>query len=119
MRKRDSPGSADLSDHSGPQAKKIASDAFNQSQKLIKDGGLNAETYKAVKELVESKRKEIAELAKTSGSDAWEAAAKTASPFLDKVPDVKELVEKHTDSLKGLVGEDNVKARRAPSQAST
>lgn len=55
------------------------------------------------------KQKEITELAQKSGSDAWAASAKAATPFLEKIPDVKELVEKNVDSMKGLVGEDNVK----------
>ena len=55
------------------------------------------------------KQKEITELAQKSGSDAWEASAKAATPFLSKIPDVKELVDTNVGSLKGLVGEDNVK----------
>lgn len=97
--------------NSGPEAQRIASDFYSQSVKIVSSGGLNAETYESVKKLLQQKKEELAQFSQKAGRDAWDASAKAAGPALDKMPDVKEVVDNNLGKVEGYLGEDRVKVR--------
>ncbi|POY72565.1 hypothetical protein BMF94_4392 [Rhodotorula taiwanensis] len=98
-----------LADKHGPEAQRIASDFYSQSVKLVSSGGFNAETYEGVKKLLQQKKDELAKFSHKAGRDAWDASAKAAGPVLDKMPDVKEALDKNLSKVEGYLGEDRVK----------
>lgn len=96
---------------SGPEARRIALDAYSQASSLVAKGGINAKTLEAIKKLVTEKTDEVSKLAKESGSEAWEASAKAAGPWLEKMPSMRKVVEESLGKVSGLVGEERVKVR--------
>lgn len=94
---------------SGPEAQRIATDFYSQSVKLVSTGGFNAETYESVKKLLQEKKDQLAKFSQKAGRDAWDASAKAAGPVLDKMPDVKEALDKNLGKVEGYLGEDRVK----------
>ncbi|GAA5880754.1 hypothetical protein JCM1840_007425 [Sporobolomyces johnsonii] len=98
-----------LTEKHGPEAKQIATDFYSQAAKIVTTGGFNAETYESVKKLLDQKKDELAKFSQKAGSDAWNASSKAAAPMLDKMPDVKQLVDDNLDKVQGYVGEDRVK----------
>ncbi|GAA6061570.1 hypothetical protein JCM10212_001102 [Sporobolomyces blumeae] len=101
-----------LTDKHGPEARQIATDFYSQASALVTKGGFNAETYESVKKLLEQKKEEVAKFSQKAGRDAWESSSKVASPYLDKMPDVKQLVDENLSKVSGYVGEDRVKIVR-------
>ncbi|GJN87162.1 hypothetical protein Rhopal_000107-T1 [Rhodotorula paludigena] len=98
-----------LTDKHGPEAQRIATDFYAQSVKIVSKGGFNAETYDAVKKLLAEKKDELSQFSVKAGRDAWDASAKAAGPALDKMPDVKEALDKNLSKIEGYVGEDRIK----------
>ncbi|GAA5820251.1 hypothetical protein JCM3770_003153 [Rhodotorula araucariae] len=98
-----------LADKHGPEAQRLASDFYSQAVKIVSKGGLNAETYEAIKKLLNEKKDELAKFSVKAGQDAWNSSAKAAAPVLDKMPDVKEALDKNLGKIEGYVGEDRVK----------
>ncbi|KIJ36918.1 hypothetical protein M422DRAFT_33975 [Sphaerobolus stellatus SS14] len=96
-----------MADKYGPEAQRIASDTANQASKILSQG-VNAASLKDVSNLIQQKSKEIQELASKTSSDAWEAARDSAQPLLDRLPDLKKLIDDNVESLKGYVGEERV-----------
>ncbi|KDE05445.1 hypothetical protein MVLG_04135 [Microbotryum lychnidis-dioicae p1A1 Lamole] len=92
----------------GPEAQKLANDTYNEASKIVANGGLNAETLDAVKKLLADKTQEITALGQRAGSDAYAASAKAASPLLDKLPDVKSLLEDNLKKVEQYIGKENV-----------
>lgn len=74
-------------------------------------GGLNAETYEAVKKLLAQKKDELSKFSVKAGQDAWNASATAAAPVLDKMPDVKQALDQNLSKIEGYVGEDRIKVR--------
>ncbi|GAA5902699.1 hypothetical protein JCM8208_007044 [Rhodotorula glutinis] len=98
-----------LADKHGPEAQRLTSDFYQQSVAIVSKGGLNAETYEAVKKLLTEKKNELSKFSVKAGQDAWNASANAAAPVLDKMPDVKEALDKNLSKIEGYVGEDRIK----------
>ncbi|SCV73829.1 BQ2448_6259 [Microbotryum intermedium] len=92
----------------GPEAQKLATDTYNEASKIVASGGLNAKTLDAVKKLLADKSQEINALGQRAGSDAYAASAKAASPLLDKLPDVKSLLDDNLKKVEQYIGKENV-----------
>ena len=84
-----------LSDELGPEAKKIADETWGQVKKIAA-GGFTVSTANEIRKLVEEKVEQVKKL----GDQAWQKGLEQAKPYLDKNPQVKELVEKNADLLK-------------------
>lgn len=84
-----------MGDQYGPEAKKQVNETWRQVRDMAA-GGLTASNLDKARKLVEDKVKEVQKL----GDEAWEKGLEQAKPFLDKNPQVKELVEKNADALK-------------------
>lgn len=84
-----------LSDELGPEAKKVADETWKQV-KEIAAGGFTLQTANKIRQLVDEKVEQVKKL----GDEAWKKGLEQAKPYLDKNPQVKELVEKNADLLK-------------------
>ncbi|GAA6018873.1 hypothetical protein JCM10207_000270 [Rhodosporidiobolus poonsookiae] len=98
-----------LSEKHGPEAQQLLTDFYQKGSKIVAEGGLNAKTFESIKSLLAEKKDELASFSQKAGRDAWESAAKSAGPALEKMPDVKEAFEKNLSKVEGYVGEDRVK----------
>ncbi|KAJ0118238.1 hypothetical protein J7T55_009021 [Diaporthe amygdali] len=84
-----------MGDQYGPEAKK----QVNQTWREIRDvvaGGFTASNLDKARKLIEDKVQQVQKL----GDEAWKKGLEQAKPYLDKNPQVKELVEKNQDALK-------------------
>jgi len=84
----------------GPEAKAKYDDLVKQLKQIF-DKGISTSSIKQVQDLVEQKSKEIRELGQKAGKDAWDKAQKQATPYLDKMPDVKKMLD---ENMKPLLG---------------
>lgn len=84
-----------LGDSLGPEAKKQVDETWDSIKDIIK-GGVTFETANKIRKLVQEKTESIKKL----GDEAWKKSLEQAKPYLDKSPQVKELIEKNADSLK-------------------
>lgn len=98
-----------LTEKHGPEARQIATDFYTQASALVAKGGFNSETYESVSKLLKEKKDQVAKFSQKAGKDAWDSSSKAASPFLEKMPDVKQLLDENLDKVSGYVGEDRVK----------
>ncbi len=100
-----------MADSYGPEAKKELDQTYQQIKDVIK-GGVSVETINKVKKLIEEKTEKVKQL----GDKAWEKSLEQAKPYLEKSPQVKELIEKNADSLKqGNIGDLFAKVKEAVS----
>lgn len=85
----------DMGDQYGPEAKKQVNETWRQVRDIAA-GGLSASNLDKARKLIEDKVQEVQKL----GDEAWKKGLEQARPYLDKNPQVKELVEKNADVLK-------------------
>ncbi|KAI9089588.1 hypothetical protein DFS34DRAFT_385441 [Phlyctochytrium arcticum] len=88
----------ELAAKAGPEAKKTLDDVSKQMNEMFKKG-LTPETLKQASELIKSKTEQIKELTKKQGSDAWNKGLEQAKPYLDKVPELRDLLNKNSSGL--------------------
>jgi len=84
-----------MGDQYGPEAKKQVNDTWRQVRDITA-GGLTASNLDKARKLVEEKAQELQKL----GDEAWKKGLEQVKPYLDKNPQVKDLVEKNADALK-------------------
>lgn len=84
-----------MGDKYGPEAKKQVDETWDQIREIMKSG-VSASTVPKVQGLVQEKMQKIQEL----GGKVWDQGMEKAKPYLDKSPEVKEMVEKNKDKLK-------------------
>jgi ABC-type transporter Mla subunit MlaD len=84
-----------MADNYGPEAKKELDDTYQQITDVVK-GGVSMESINKVRQLIQEKTEQM----KKFGDEAWKKGMEQAKPYLDKNPQVKEIVEKNQDSLK-------------------
>jgi hypothetical protein len=79
----------------GPEAKKVVDETWQQVKEILA-GGISVQTAVKIKQLIDEKSEQVKKL----GDEAWQKGLEQAKPYLDKNPQVKELVEKNADLLK-------------------
>lgn len=84
-----------MADNYGPEAKNQLDETYQQITDVIK-GGVSVESINKVRQLIQEKTEQM----KKFGDEAWKKGMEQAKPYLDKNPQVKEIVEKNADSLK-------------------
>jgi len=84
-----------MGDSYGPEAKKQVEETWDQIKDIVK-GGLSADSAIKIKKLVEDKTQQL----KKMGDELWKKGMEQAKPYLDKNPQVKEIVENNADALK-------------------
>lgn len=84
-----------MGDTYGPEAKKQVDETWDQIRDIMKTG-VSATTIPKVQKMVQDRVQKIQEL----GGKVWDHGMEKAKPFLEKSPEVKEVVEKNADQLK-------------------
>ncbi len=104
-----------MADNYGPEARKQLDETYQQITDVVKSG-VSMESINKVRQLIQEKTEQM----KKYGDEAWKKGMEQAKPYLDKNPQVKELVEKNQDSLKnGNFGELFEQVKDAVSSGST
>ena len=104
-----------MADNYGPEAKKQLEETYQQISDVIK-GGVSMQSINKVRQLVQEKSDQMRKF----GDEAWKKGMEQAKPYLDKNPQVKEIVEKNQESLRnGNFGELFEKIKEAVSSGST
>ena len=78
----------------GPEAKKKVDETWKQVQDILK-GGVGLGTADQLRRLVQNKIEEVRQM----GDQVWQKGMEQAKPFLDKSPQVKQLVEQNKEKL--------------------
>ncbi|KAL2044890.1 hypothetical protein N7G274_002665 [Stereocaulon virgatum] len=84
-----------MGDKYGPEAKKQVDETWDQIKQIMKSG-VSTSTIPKIQKLVQDKIQRIQEL----GGKVWDQGMEKAKPFLEKSPEVKDMVEKNADQLK-------------------
>ncbi|KAK2604783.1 hypothetical protein N8I77_007683 [Diaporthe amygdali] len=84
-----------MGDQYGPEAKKQVTQTWREIRDVVA-GGFTAANLDKARKLIEDKVQQVQKL----GDEAWKKGLEQAKPYLDKNPQVKELVEKNQDALK-------------------
>jgi ribosomal protein S20 len=84
----------EMADNYGPEAKKKADETWNEVQEALK-GGFSLETLNRIKSIIQDATQKVQQI----GDEAWQKALEQAQPYLDKSPQIKELVEKNKAKL--------------------
>ena len=98
-----------LGNNYGPEAKKQVDQVWNEVSNILK-GGVSADTIDKIQSLVQDKIKVVEKF----GDQAWKEGMEQAKPYLDKSPQLQELLEKNATALrKGNAGELFEKVRQS------
>ncbi len=81
--------------YGGEEAKRELEQTYSQIKDVVK-GGVSAETLAKVQQVIREKTEKVKKL----GDEAWKKGLEQAKPYLDKNPQVKEMVEENADALK-------------------
>jgi hypothetical protein len=84
-----------MADSYGPEAKKELDQTYRQIKHVIK-GGVSMDTTNKVKQIVQEKTNRIKQL----GDETWKKGLEQVKLYLDKNPQIKEILEKNTEALK-------------------
>jgi len=105
-----------MGDRYGPEAKKHVEETTQQIKEIMKNG-MSVDSIPKIQSLVQDKMRKVQEL----GGKLWDEGFEKAKPYLDKSPQVKEMVEKNKEALKksGNVQELYNKVKDAASSGST
>ncbi|GAB1319831.1 Apolipoprotein/apolipophorin [Madurella fahalii] len=79
----------------GPEARKLVDDTWKQINDVMASG-FSSESADKVRRLVDDRTQQLRRI----GDDLWEKGLEQAKPYLDKSPEVKELVMGNQDILK-------------------
>ncbi|KAL3956104.1 hypothetical protein ACCO45_008950 [Purpureocillium lilacinum] len=104
----------DMSGSYGPEAKKQVDETWRQLKDVFA-GGFTAANIDKARQLAEDKVKQLRQL----GDEAWKKGLEEAKPYLDKSPQVKELVEKNADALRQGNARELFDKARAAAEAAT
>jgi len=80
-----------LADQAGPEAQKIVDETSQQVKKIFSKG-LSPEAFSEASKLVQSKSGQIQDIAKQASQGGWDKALEKSSPYLDKLPEIKQLL---------------------------
>ncbi|ORX79198.1 hypothetical protein K493DRAFT_308571 [Basidiobolus meristosporus CBS 931.73] len=92
---------SEVSKEHGPQLMDMANDLMSQLKK-ISEKGVNEETIKEAKTLVEKKLSELKGLKGGVKQQTWQKAEELAEPVLKKVPELKQVVDKSIPEMKSI-----------------
>lgn len=90
-----------LGDAYGPEAKKIVDETYKEVEDLFQQGVSPQGIYKAT-QLVQEKTQQVKDLGRRAAEKAWEKGSQEVQQYLDKVPQVKKVVEENMDSIKAM-----------------
>ncbi|KAF8250980.1 hypothetical protein K440DRAFT_616622 [Wilcoxina mikolae CBS 423.85] len=91
----------ELGDAYGPEAKKVVDETYKEVEELFQQGVSPQGIYKAT-QVVQEKTQQVKDLGRKAAEKAWEKGTQEAQQYLDKVPQVKKVVEENMDSIKAM-----------------
>ncbi|KAJ1304443.1 hypothetical protein OPQ81_005590 [Rhizoctonia solani] len=94
----------DFARRHGPEAKKLYDDTANRIIDTVKSKGVTAASIANIVQIVRDKSDEAKRVAENTSKDAWERAMKQAGPALDKMPDIKNVLEENASTLMSVGG---------------
>ncbi|CAE6448682.1 unnamed protein product [Rhizoctonia solani] len=94
----------DFAKRHGPEAKKLYDDTANKIIDTVKSNGVTAASVATIVQIVREKSDEAKRIAEKTGKDAWERARKQAGPALDKMPDIKKVLDENATTLMSVGG---------------
>ncbi len=83
-----------MADNYGPEAKKQVDETWRKIQDALK-GGFSFETVNRVRGIIQETTEKVQQL----GDQAWQKAMEQAKPYLDKNPQIKEMIESNKTKL--------------------
>jgi len=81
----------DLAETSGPEAKKLYDETTQQLKDIFSEG-YSQDALDKARDLVQSKSSQIREVAQQASQKAWDASLRRSSSYLNKLPEVKQLL---------------------------
>jgi len=93
-----------LADRHGPEVKKLYDSTVEKITQTINSQGVSAASIASIVQIVREKSEEAKKLAEKGAKDAWERASKQAKPALDKMPEVKKVLDENASALIGVGG---------------
>ncbi|KAG8714371.1 hypothetical protein FRC11_008725 [Ceratobasidium sp. 423] len=94
----------DFSRRHGPEAKKLYDDTANKIIDAVKSNGVTAESIATIVQIVRDKSDEAKRIAENMTKDAWTRARKQAGPALDKMPEIKKVLDENASALMTVGG---------------
>ncbi|KAI0743833.1 hypothetical protein C8Q80DRAFT_1183375 [Daedaleopsis nitida] len=82
----------------GPEAKKMYEDTSRQISEIFSKG-FSQDSIDQARRLIQSKTEELRKVAQSSSQAAWDGALKEAAPYLDKFPELKQLLNENADKF--------------------
>ncbi|KAH7100201.1 hypothetical protein BKA62DRAFT_707096 [Auriculariales sp. MPI-PUGE-AT-0066] len=87
-----------LANEKGPEAKKAFEEVQSQVKDILKNGP-TPENLDKIRKLLQEKTQQLRNTLEPAAREAWDGAVKTAKPYLDKVPEVGDLVNSNVAAL--------------------
>ncbi|TBU29589.1 hypothetical protein BD311DRAFT_266400 [Dichomitus squalens] len=87
-----------LAKSKGPEAKKIFDDTAKQIREIFSKG-FSQDSINQARELVQSKTSEVRKIVKASSQEAWNKSIEEASPYLDNIPEIKQLLNDNASAF--------------------
>ncbi|RPD63871.1 hypothetical protein L227DRAFT_572311 [Lentinus tigrinus ALCF2SS1-6] len=87
-----------LAESKGPEAKKV----YDETSRQLKDifsKGFSQNSFDDARRLIQSKTSDLRRFAQQSSQEAWDRALKEATPYLDKAPEIKQLLNDNRDKF--------------------
>lgn len=99
-----------LTKDAAPEAKRIVTDTTKQIKSAL-ENGVDAKSIAKVKEIIQDATKKIQESSSGAGKEAWDKATETAKPYLDKIPEIRDLLQSKASILIGAGGTADIWSR--------
>ncbi|CAE6419112.1 unnamed protein product [Rhizoctonia solani] len=94
----------DFARRHGPEAKKLYDDTANKIIDTVKSNGVTAASVATIVQIVRDKSDEAKRVAENTAKDAWARARKQAGPALDKMPEIKKVLDENASTLMSVGG---------------
>ncbi|KAI0728220.1 hypothetical protein C8Q72DRAFT_885546 [Fomitopsis betulina] len=82
----------------GPEAKRIFDETTSQITQIF-SSGFSLDKLNEAQQLIQSKASEVSKATSGASQEAWNKALKEASPYLDKLPDIRKLLEDNASAF--------------------
>ncbi|EIN11727.1 hypothetical protein PUNSTDRAFT_50612 [Punctularia strigosozonata HHB-11173 SS5] len=89
-----------LAESQGGEAKKILDDTTKQLQEIFSKG-FSTDAVNQARELLQSKSQEVRKIAEPATQEAWKKAVEQAKPYLDKAPEIRDLLNENANKFTG------------------
>lgn len=93
-----------LADRHGPEVKKLYDSTTAKITETVSSQGVTAASIASIVQIVREKSNEAKKLAEKGAKDAWDRASKQAAPALEKMPDVKKVLDENATTLMSVGG---------------